>query len=213
MRKLLVFGSFAHDSQSVLTAVHRLALVLIKLPQNVGLRVQDTGLELSIAAFTNTYGWQGDDLYDPQCAFLHENSLAPNACANETAPVPAGAVALFGNAREDIEKRGVGDRPLGSFFDSVPLEYRKINPSSKERADATTQQMENFMDITDLKQLMKRVLDHSEPPICAIIRRVCTLRTLLVFRGFTHDPQVVLAAVYGLALVGIELCQNPIALC
>ena len=60
---------------------------------------------------------------------------------------------------------------LGSFFDSAPSEDRKISPGSKKRADAPTQQMENFVDIVDLKQLMERVLDHSVPPICAIIRR------------------------------------------
>lgn len=57
---------------------------------------------------------------------------------------------------------------LGSVFDSTPLEYRKISPGSKERADAPTQQMENFMDIVDLKQLMERALDHFVPPICAL---------------------------------------------
>ena len=87
---------------------------------------------------------------------------------------------------------------LGSVFDSTPLEYRKISPGSKERADAPTQQMENFMDIVDLKQLMERALDHFVPPICAFIRRKGTSRTLLLFRRLTHDPQRILPAVCGL---------------
>ncbi len=34
------------------------------------------------------------------------------------------------------------------------------------------------------------------------------MKRLLVFRGFPHDPQGVLAAVYRLALVVIKLCLN-----
>jgi hypothetical protein len=94
---------------------------------------------------------------------------------------------------------------LGTFFDFAPLEHRKISPGSKERADAPTQQMENFMDIVDLKQLMERVLDHSVPPICAIIRRKRTLVTLFPFRRLAHDPRGILAAICQLALMGIEL--------
>ena len=93
---------------------------------------------------------------------------------------------------------------LGSVFDSTPLEYRKISPGSKERADAPTQQMENFMDIVDLKQLMERALDHFVPPICAIIRRKRTSRTLLLFGRLTHDPQRILPAVCGL----LHLCRT-----
>lgn len=33
-------------------------------------------------------------------------------------------------------------------------------------------------------------------------------KMLLVFCGFTHDSQSVLAAIYGLALMGVELCLN-----
>ena len=97
---------------------------------------------------------------------------------------------------------------LGHFVDSALLVYRKISPGSKKRAEAPTQQMQNFMDIVDLKQLMERVLDHFVSPICAIIRRRHTIRTLFAFRSFAHDPQGVLAAVHGLALVGVELCLN-----
>ena len=32
---------------------------------------------------------------------------------------------------------------------------------------------------------------------------------LLALCGFTHDPQSILAAVYGLALMGLELRLNP----
>jgi hypothetical protein len=34
------------------------------------------------------------------------------------------------------------------------------------------------------------------------------MKRLLVFRGFSHDPQSILAAVYHLALVGVKLCLN-----
>lgn len=34
------------------------------------------------------------------------------------------------------------------------------------------------------------------------------MKRLLAFRGFSHDPQRILAAVHRLALVGIELCLN-----
>ena len=34
------------------------------------------------------------------------------------------------------------------------------------------------------------------------------MKPLLVFRSFADDPQGVLAAVYGLALMGVKLCLN-----
>ncbi len=38
------------------------------------------------------------------------------------------------------------------------------------------------------------------------------MRRLLPFRSFAHDPQCVLTAVYRLALVGVELGLNILAL-
>jgi hypothetical protein len=67
---------------------------------------------------------------------------------------------------------------LAAFFNSASLEYRKISPGSKERAHDPAQQMENLMDSVELKQLMKRGLDHSVPPVDAIIRREQTIITV-----------------------------------
>ena len=54
MKQLFAFGSFAHDSQRVLAAVQRLAIVGIELPLNGRLRVPHIGIarELGIAIFT-----------------------------------------------------------------------------------------------------------------------------------------------------------------
>lgn len=38
------------------------------------------------------------------------------------------------------------------------------------------------------------------------------MKRLLVFRSLAHDPQCVLAGVHRLALVGVKLCLNIIAL-
>jgi hypothetical protein len=67
--RLFIFGSFAHDSQRILTAVHRLALVGVELCLNIGT------LELSITPFAHANGW-GRLLYDPQFALWHNCSLA-----------------------------------------------------------------------------------------------------------------------------------------
>ena len=40
---------------------------------------------------------------------------------------------------------------------------KKVDPSPKERADTTTQQVENFMDSMPLKQLMKDFVNHQHP--------------------------------------------------
>jgi hypothetical protein len=84
MRPLLVFGSFADDSQSVLATVYRFADVIIEGGRNCFPRIR---LKLGIAAFTNA-DHHGSRFYDSQFALCHDYSLAPNACANETAPVP-----------------------------------------------------------------------------------------------------------------------------
>ena len=69
MKKLLAFCGLADDPQSVLAAVHRLALVSVELCLNIGV------FELSIAALTDTDGRRGL-LYDPQLALGHVQSLA-----------------------------------------------------------------------------------------------------------------------------------------
>lgn len=75
MKQLLVFRRFTHDSQGVLTAVHRFALVKVELFLNIWLRVEALGRELSIAAFANSHDWHGLS-YDPKRACWHECSLA-----------------------------------------------------------------------------------------------------------------------------------------
>ena len=69
MRKLLVFRSFVHDSQRILTAVHRLALVGIELRLNISI------LELSIAALAHADG-RSSLFHNPQLALRHVQSLA-----------------------------------------------------------------------------------------------------------------------------------------
>ena len=66
MNRLFVFGRFTHDSQGVLAAVYRLALVGIKLRLNIGI------LELSVAAFADAKTL----FHDPQFALPHDFSPA-----------------------------------------------------------------------------------------------------------------------------------------
>jgi hypothetical protein len=82
MKRLLAFRSFAHDPQRVLAAVQRLALVGIERSLNLG------GCAAKLGATTFAYGKSRVLFHDPQFAPCHDYSLAPNACANETAPVP-----------------------------------------------------------------------------------------------------------------------------
>lgn len=83
MKLLPVFRSFAHDSQRILAAVQRLAIVGIKRSLNLGV----CAVKLGATAFA--YGKSRILFHDPQFALCHEDSLALNAFANETAPVPA----------------------------------------------------------------------------------------------------------------------------
>jgi len=90
---LLVFGRFTNDPKCVLATVYMLALVGIKLTLNCILSlpqfVRVCG-ELRVAMFTDAEQWNASRfLYDPKFSLWHKDSLAPNACANETAPVPA----------------------------------------------------------------------------------------------------------------------------
>ena len=84
MRQSLVFGSLAHDAKGVLTAVYGFTDMILEGSLNCFPRI---GLKLGIAAFTNS-DHQRKGFYDSQLALGHGNSLALNACANETAPVP-----------------------------------------------------------------------------------------------------------------------------
>jgi hypothetical protein len=71
VRKLLVFGGFAHDSQRILAAIYRLTFVGIEL------RLHVKAFELRIAS--HAYGQNGFavfPLYDPQLAIGHGLSLA-----------------------------------------------------------------------------------------------------------------------------------------
>jgi hypothetical protein len=64
MRKLLVSRSFVHYSQSILAAVHRVALVGVELCLNLDI------LELSVAALAHADG-RGGLFHDPQLALRH----------------------------------------------------------------------------------------------------------------------------------------------
>jgi len=80
--RLLAFGCFADDSQRVLAAINGLAIVGIERGMNLGIRPA----KLRTTAFADGKGRVL--FHDSEFAFRHEDSLAPNTCANETAPVP-----------------------------------------------------------------------------------------------------------------------------
>ncbi len=91
--ELFVFGRFADDSQGVLAAVEWLTGVGVKLFCNVHLPCWTAntarGLKRRVTPDTNAQQCAVCVMLDySQLAFRHENSLAPNACANEMAPVP-----------------------------------------------------------------------------------------------------------------------------
>jgi len=71
--RLLIFGRFADDSQSILAAVHRLALMGIKLCLNVS-------LELSVALLADAKTL----FHNSQFALRHGRSLAHLATRAET---------------------------------------------------------------------------------------------------------------------------------
>ena len=79
---LLAFGGLTDDPQRVLAAVQRLTIVGVECGLNLGVRTA----KLGATAFANSKS--GIPFHDPQFALCHEYSLAPNACVNETAPVP-----------------------------------------------------------------------------------------------------------------------------
>jgi len=69
VRRLLIFGRFAHDAKRVLATVYRLALVGIKLGLNAGV------FELGITPFADSKPL----FHDPQFALRHDLSLAHSA--------------------------------------------------------------------------------------------------------------------------------------
>jgi hypothetical protein len=69
---LFTFRGFAHNPQRILTAVHRLALVSVKLCLNIGI------FELGIASLAHADGRRGL-FHDPQFALWHGFSLAHSA--------------------------------------------------------------------------------------------------------------------------------------
>ena len=92
---LLVFRGFAHDSQSVLAAIERLALVGIKGCLEFSFRTIFSGLigvELRTATLTDPKSTRGA-FYDPKMAFRHDPSLAQcqerlKPCGFQTTPLP-----------------------------------------------------------------------------------------------------------------------------
>ncbi len=76
--RLLIFRGFAHDSQSVLAAIHGLALVGIELCTYFSFGIifdRLVGMELRIAAFADAKR-DRRSFYDPKLAFCHDRSLA-----------------------------------------------------------------------------------------------------------------------------------------
>jgi hypothetical protein len=69
MKALLAFGRLAHNPQSILAAIGRLALVCVKLYLNA------LAFELGVASFADAKG-RSTRLHDPQFAFCHDPSLA-----------------------------------------------------------------------------------------------------------------------------------------
>lgn len=79
MKALPIFGRFAYDSQSILTAVHRLADVVTILLTNFLYGVAGKmaiRLELGIAAFTYAEGRISVIPHDTEFARWHSSSLA-----------------------------------------------------------------------------------------------------------------------------------------
>jgi hypothetical protein len=57
--------------------------------------------------------------------------------------------------------------PLAGWDSLSPIGFLnepEVSPGPEERTHTPAHQVENFMDVAHLKQLMKRVLDHSVPP-------------------------------------------------
>src|SRR5450759_1134273 len=74
--RLLVLGRFAHDPQSVLTAVHRLALVCVELLLNsgfIGRSERGHGGKLHVAVFADAELW--GFAHDPKFSLCHAPSL------------------------------------------------------------------------------------------------------------------------------------------
>jgi hypothetical protein len=74
--RLLVLGRFAHDPQSVLTAVHRLALVCVELLLNsgfIGRAERSHGGKLHVAVFADAELW--GFAHDPKFSLCHTLSL------------------------------------------------------------------------------------------------------------------------------------------
>ena len=108
MSRLLVFGSFAHDSQRILTTVQLLAVVCVKLLLEIGCgrlgyKLTPTGVAATMRIrelLQPATHWNGNALCFPfwskTIAVSHASSfsrrgIARHACENQTAPVPTAA--------------------------------------------------------------------------------------------------------------------------
>ena len=79
MKRLLVFGHFAHDPQRVLAAVLRRAFMCIELLLNGRLCVAHVGIarELGVATFADSEHWDvPNPFHDPKIPLWHTESLA-----------------------------------------------------------------------------------------------------------------------------------------
>jgi hypothetical protein len=80
MNRLFVLGSFTDDPQSILAAVHRLALMGVKLCPDFGFGIR---AKLRVAPFAHAKNLRSL-FYDPEAAFRHDCSLAHLAYAGES---------------------------------------------------------------------------------------------------------------------------------
>src|ERR1700723_986089 len=114
---LFVFCSFADDAQRVLAAIKRLAIMGIERSLKLGVCTA----KLGATPFTDSKG--GIPFHDPQFALCHEDSLAPNACANETAPVPGGSAVC----RRSIRSRSMAAGLSGHVWSVEEIVMRAGN--------------------------------------------------------------------------------------
>lgn len=90
--RLFTFGGFAHDAEGVLTAVNGNTFVTVEHPLQFASGFGITrcaGLKLLITCPTCPDQYSALACDDQKFSLRHGNSLAPNACENEMAPVPS----------------------------------------------------------------------------------------------------------------------------
>jgi hypothetical protein len=100
--------------------------------------------------------------------FTHAESLPSAQSAPPLARINEAALAIITATTATTE---FSETPTAPRFERdlqysqlliVPgsFEYPEVGPNSQKRADASAQEMENFMDIVHLEKFMERVVDH-----------------------------------------------------